>query len=76
MRPLMRDEVADVPPLCHLRKRANVFKEYVTKVESKKLTHIYERLEMSLNEYLDLKQQLINEGWQCDSINQTGSLCI
>lgn len=39
--------------------QTKVFKEYVTKVESKNLTGIHERLEMSTSEYQKLKEEVL-----------------
>lgn len=57
--------VADVRPLWHLRKQTKVFKEYVTKVESKNLMGIHERLEMSTSEYQKLKEEVLCDWRDC-----------
>lgn len=63
-------------PICSFRRNVKRYKKYVVSEEENTLTHVGQRLEMSLKEYQDLKQELINEGWQCNSVNQSGALAI
>ncbi len=63
-------------PISSFRRNVNQYKKYVVLEEEHTLTFVRQRLEMSPEEYRKLKQQLISEGWQCDSIKQTGSLAI
>lgn len=63
-------------PISSFRRNVNQYKKYVVLEEEHTLTRVRQRLEMSPEEYRKLKQQLISEGWQCDSIKQTGSLAI
>ncbi|MCQ2422257.1 MAG: hypothetical protein MJ064_04570 [Lachnospiraceae bacterium] len=63
-------------PISSFRRNVNQYKKYVVLEDEHTLTRVRQRLEMSPEEYRKLKQQLISEGWQCDSIKQTGSLAI
>lgn len=63
-------------PISSFRRNVNQYKKYVVLEEEHTLTRVRQRLEMSPEEYREMKQQLISEGWQCYSIKQTGSLAI
>lgn len=63
-------------PISSFRRNVNQYKKYLVLEEEHTLTRVRQRLEMSPEEYREMKQQLISEGWQCYSIKQTGSLAI
>ncbi len=50
-------------PISSFRRNVNQYKKYVVLEDEHTLTRVRQRLEMSREEYLKLKEELLSDGW-------------